>query len=178
MAGASATVRMDVQWGPRAEPERVLLDEKRVIVFSAPDVAGGYAITWTAKFTARERTVIDRTPPVRHSETGTWSGGYAGLSLRLADFGRGFRLTSSSGAVRQADVIAREWEWIDYSSPHTGEGVRLEILKAPGRRVFYHWPDHRFTNLSPVFDASIVLERGETLELAYRAKVHGKTGSR
>lgn len=42
------------------------------------------------------------------------------------------------------------------------------------RAVFYHWPDHRFTNLSPVFDGPIVLEKGETLELAYRATVHGK----
>ena len=172
--GASATVRMDVAWGPRAEPGRVLLDEKREIAFSAPDAEGGYTITWTAKFTARERTVIDRTPPVRDPKTGVWRGGYAGFSLRLADFGRSFKLTSSCGATGQPDVIAREREWIDYASPHTGEGVRLEILKAPGRRVFYHWPDHRFTNLSPVFDGPIVLEKGEELELAYRATAHGR----
>ena len=172
--GASAIVRMDVAWGPRAEPMRTLLDEKREIVFSAPDAAGGYTITWRAAFTARERTVIDRTSPYRRQKTGQWGGGYAGFSLRLADTGKAFAVTTSSGASNQADIVEREREWIDYSDPQTGEGVRLEILKAPGCRVFYHWPDHRFTNLSPVFDGPIVLEKGDTLELAYRATIHGR----
>lgn len=175
--GAAATVRMAVAWGPCAEPERVLLDERREIAFSAPDAAGGYVITWAAKFTARERTTIERTPPSRSQKTGFWRGGYAGFSLRLGVFARNCRLISSCGAVEQTDVVAREKEWIDYVDPHTGAGIRLEILKAPGRRVFYHWQDHRFTNLSPVFDGSIVLERGETLELAYRATVHPQVSS-
>ena len=170
--GAAATVRMAVAWGPRAEPGRGLLDERREIAFSAPDAAGGYTVTWTAKFTARERTTIDRTPPTRNPKTGFWRGGYAGFSLRLADFARSCRLVSSSGAEEQADVVAREKKWIDYVNPQTGAGIRLEILKAPGRRVFYHWQDRRFTNLSPVFDGPIVLEPGETLELAYRATIH------
>lgn len=173
-AGASAVVRMSVAWGPRAEPTRTLLDESREIVFSAPDGAGGYTVTWTAKFTARERTTIDRTPPVFNPKSGTWSGGYAGFSLRLADSGKELEVSTSGGLKGQADIIGRETGWIDYADPLTGEGVRLEILKAPGRRVFYHWPDHRFTNLSPVFDGPIVLEKGETRELSYRATVHGR----
>ena len=171
--GASAVVRMNVAWGPRAEPARTLLDEKREIVFSAPDAAGGYTVTWKAAFTARERTVIDRTPPYRRPKTGQWGGGYAGFSLRLSDAGKAFAVTTSSGAREQVDIVERERGWIDYADPKTGEGVRLEILTAPGRRVFYHWPDHRFTNLSPVFEGPIVLEKGETLELAYRATVRG-----
>ena len=175
--GASAVVRMDVAWGPCAEPARTLLDEKREIVFSAPDAAGGYTVTWKAAFTARERTVIDRTPPYRRPKTGQWGGGYAGFSLRLADAGKSFAVTTLSGAREQVDIVERERGWIDYADPKTGEGVRLEILKAPGRRVFYHWPDHRFTNLSPVFDGPTVLEKGETMELAYRATVHGHSCS-
>lgn len=170
--GASAVVRMEVAWGPRVEPERTLLEEKREIVFAAPDDAGGYAITWKATFTACERTVIDRTPPYRRPKTGQWGGGYAGFSLRLADAGKAFAVTTSSGAREQTEIVEHERGWIDYADPKTGEGIRLEILKTPGRRVFYHWPDHRFTNLSPVFDGPIVLEKGETLELAYRATVH------
>lgn len=172
--GASAVVRMSVAWGPRAEPTRTLLDESREIVFSAPDDAGGYTIDWTAKFTARERTTIDRTPPYRRPKTGQWGGGYAGFSLRFADAGKMFAVTTSSGAREQVDIVERERGWVDYVDPRTGEGIRLEIIKTPGRRVFYHWPDHRFTNLSPVFDRPIVLEKGETLELAYRVAVHGR----
>ena len=173
--GASAVVTQDVAWEPADGIGRTFLRERREISFSAPTPDGAYEIVWKGRFTAVERTVIDRTPPKWHAD-GRWSGGYAGFSLRLADACRDFRLVSSCGATNQADVVARERDWIDYVNPVDGHGIRLEILKAPGRRVFYHWPDHRFTNLSPVFDAPIVLEKGESLELAYRATVHGPVG--
>ena len=176
-AGASAVVTQDVVWEPNDGSGRTFLREKREISFSAPAADGSYAIVWKGLFTAVERTVIDRTPPKRNRD-GHWSGGYAGFSLRLSDACRDFRLVSSSGVTNQVDVVARERGWIDYVNPSDGNGIRLEILKAPGRRVFYHWQDHRFTNLSPVFDEPIVLEKGETLELAYRATVHGSDDGR
>ena len=169
--GAAAEVTQEIDWGPRAEPDRTFLREQRTVSFSAPDASGGFVIDWTARFTACERTTVDRTPPTLHGD-GHWSGGYAGFSLRLADGCRGFAVTTSSGATAQADIIARETGWIDYADPADGHGIRLEVVRAPGRRVFYHWTDHRFTNLSPVFDGPIVLEKGDTLELSYRATVH------
>jgi len=168
--GTNVIVTQEIDWGPREEPGRTFLREHREISFWTPAPDGSYAIVWRGRFTAVERTTIERTPPKQRAD-GRWSGGYAGFSLRLAD-GGAFDIRTRSGATAQPDVVARERDWIDYVKTSTGEGVRLEILKAPGRRVFYHWSDHRFTNLSPVFDAPLVLEPGETLELAYRATVH------
>ena len=169
--GASATVRLTLAWGPRNEPFAPVLDERRTITFSAPRDDGSYDIVWRARFTARERVEIERTPPY-HRKDGTWGGGYAGFSLRLEPgFAAAATTMSSCGATGQVDVVAREGRWIDYSDTAHG-GIRLEALKAPDRTTFYHWANRRFTNLSPIFNKPLTLERGETLELAYRAVVH------
>ena len=170
--GASASVRLMLAWGPRAEPFAPVLDETRTIVFSEPRKDGSYDIEWRAHFTARERVEIERTPPYRRKD-GTWGGGYAGFSLRLEPtFAAAAKTTSSCGATGQVDVVAREGRWIDYSVDAHG-GIRLEALKAPEPTTFYHWANRRFTNLSPIFGKPLTLERGETLELASRAVVHG-----
>lgn len=152
--GGGATVRMDVQWGPRKEPARVFLDERREIVFSEPDADGAYEIRWKARFTARETTVVERTPP-RTLADGRRRGGYAGLSLRLAGFAKTFACETDG---RRS---------ISYRSPKSGQVVRLRIVRAPETSFCYHWEDNRFTSLSPVFDKPLTLAPGETLDLEY-----------
>lgn len=167
----AAFLRMDVDWGPRGDPSRTFLSERREVRIAAPAANGDRVIEWRATFVARERTEIGRTPPYVRND-GSWGGGYAGFSLRLApEFASAATVSTSCGATSQKDIVDEEREWIDYSMPGRG-GIRLEVLKAPGRKVFYHWADRRFTNLSPVFDRPLTLEKGETLELAYRATVH------
>ena len=156
--GGGATVRMDVQWGPRNEPSRVFLDERREIVFSEPDKDGVYEIRWKARFTARETTVVERTPP-RTLADGRRRGGYAGLSLRLADFAKTF------------DCETDGRHSVSYRSPQSGQVVRLRIVRAPETSFCYHWEDNRFTSLSPVFDEPLTLASGETLELEYIVSV-------
>ena len=158
--GAGAVALLNVEWGPREDPGRVFLDEAREIVFSAPDESGAYEIRWKARFTAREPTVIDRTPP-RTLADGCRRGGYAGLSLRLADFAKTF--------VCETDGRRS----ISYRSPLSGQSIGVETVHAPATGACYHWEDNRFTSLSPVYDAPLTLAAGETLELEYAVSVRG-----
>jgi hypothetical protein len=77
-----ATLRLKVSY---THPSgRVDMSETRTLAISAPDRTGGYAIDWSADFTAGpEGAELGRTP-MPGEPGGQINGGYAGLSLRLA----------------------------------------------------------------------------------------------
>ena len=71
--GGACDVSLNIWYGPRAEPGRILLDEARTLAFSAPDAAGRYAIRAKHVFTAREKVVLNARRPIA----------YGGFSLRF-----------------------------------------------------------------------------------------------
>lgn len=167
--GDAAEVELDMAYRPRVpEDGAPLLVEKRTVSFSAPDARGGYTVTSRHLFTAKRDVVLDRTPPRAHS-TG---GGYAGFCMRLNPVFRSYGKTSSSGETGWEQILEKERKWMALTSPKTGHGVKLELLRSNPETRFYNWADNRFMGLSPVYAAPVALKAGETLDLLYRVTVY------
>ena len=63
----------------------------RKIAVSAPDRDGRYRIDWEGAFTAGKQDVL--------LQEGTAGGGYAGMSIRISQATKDWRLTDSEGRV-------------------------------------------------------------------------------
>ena len=162
-SGAACDVKLKLWYGPRNEPGRVLLDEERTVSFSAPDEKGGYRITATHRFTAREKVTFDCRRPI----------GYGGFSLRMASLMREFTLTGEGGTPDAAKNVAgpKEMTAVTYTCPKTGHGVTVRMLAPlPAERI-YTWADHRFANPVPMYAEPLVLEPGGKMELRYEVTV-------
>ena len=78
---------------------RVDLTERRELRVSAPHSDGSYTIDWRAHFTAgAEGAELDRTP-LPGEPKGAVNGGYAGLSIRLANEPLTIGFVSTAGAI-------------------------------------------------------------------------------
>ena len=143
------------------DAEGAALSENRTVDFLPPDEVGGYAILSEHEFTALKDVTLDRTPPHAKPD-GTMAGGYAGLTLRLAE----------SAAARFA---ARKdgQEFVEFTDPANGESVLLHAYEQPEGAKFYAWPDRRMLNLSPVWNGPLALKAGEKLRLRYAIQVKG-----
>ena len=170
--GLDCTVKLNLEYGPRAAKEPVLTEE-RTIEIDPPDPNGGYTINVRHVFTARQDVTLDRTPPHGSTATGKWGGGYAGPTLRLSQSAAAaFGVRGFAGGETPAAVTGTETKFIDFADPATGEGVTFTQVAAPPSARFYVWPDKRMINPSPVYTGPLALKKGETLELAYRLAVH------
>lgn len=85
-----------IYYADKSEP---LMEEDRIIRFSAPGKDGSYTMDWKSRFLAGEKElVLDRTP-VPGEEGGVGHGGYAGFSLRLSRETIGWKFLNSSELV-------------------------------------------------------------------------------
>jgi hypothetical protein len=106
----SAQIEISIGYHPPQEPD--VLTEKRSLVVSAPDENGCYYIDWRSVFTAGEYDVLlDRTP-IPGQKNGKSYGGYAGLSLRMAEQTKNWQFLSSEGPLKPESRGAR---WVDFS---------------------------------------------------------------
>ena len=174
--GLDCTVTLELDYRARGA-ESPVLHERRIVQIDPPDSKGGYIITTKHRFTAIEDAVLERTPPKGNPDTGKWSGGYAGPTLRLSsDAAAAFEVRGCSGGRSPAEVTGRETGFLDFADPRTGEGVMFAQIAAPETSRFYIWKDKRMINASPVYTGPVTLKKGETLELSYRLKVHVGNG--
>jgi hypothetical protein len=161
--GGACDVALKMWYGPRAEPGKVLMDEERVVSFSAPDEKGGYTIRSSHKFTAREQVTLDCRRPV----------GYGGFSLRMASLVRDFKVSGEGGTPDSGRNVAgpEGMKSVTYRDPATGHGVTMRVLKSiPSERI-YTWADHGFANPVPMYGKPVMLKPGEKLELEYEVQV-------
>ena len=169
--GLDCTVTLELDYRARGS-ESPVLHERRIVQMDPPDSKGGYIITTKHRFAAIEDTVLERTPPKGNPDTGKWSGGYAGLTLRLsADAASAFDVRGCSGGRSSAEVTGRETKFLDFFDQKTGERVIFTQIAAPETSRFYVWKDKRMINASPVYTGPLSLKKGQTLELSYRLKV-------
>ena len=170
--GLDCVAEMTLEYGPRAEKDPVLA-ENRYVTIDPPDAKGGYVISVRHRFKALKDAVLDRTPPHGDVKKGRWGGGYAGATLRLDPaFAKVADVRGFAGGDTPAACTGVETKFLDFTDPATGEGVTFTQLAAPASARFYLWPDKRMINPSPVYAAPLTLKKGETLELAYRLAVH------
>lgn len=161
----SARVEMALNYHLPDKPP--LMTEKRVLEVSAPDAKGNYYIDWLAIFTAgSEDLTLERTPPKN------FSGGYAGLSCRMAKEVKGWTYTSSEGVTTSKENYGKKARWLDYS-----KGGGITIFDHPSNlRHPTTWYPNEMPFFSPalVFAEPYTLGAGKTLTLRYRVLVHSE----
>ena len=162
----SATVNLDLSYHPPGKAP--VMTEKRVLSISAPDSKGNYSIDWDCVFTAgAEDLKLDRTVPYH------WSGGYAGLGLRMPAGLKNWTFTSSEGIVGATNNYGKSARWLDFSK---GGGVAM--FDNP-QNLRYPTPWYPNTNMpwltpAPLFNEPYLLAAGKTLHLRYRVLVHSE----
>jgi len=186
MAGDDRTARisMDLAYRPAGE-EAAVLTERRTIDVSAPDAEGLYSMDWTCVFNAVREVLLDRTPLPGEPGGQAW-GGYAGLSLRLAENLAEREAMTSDGAVTEwsDDRYRGRHAALDYSGLIDGRPAGVAILDHPGNpRSPTPWYVIRSSEMSFFTPALLcyepmTLRPGERLTLRYRVTVHpGRWGA-
>jgi hypothetical protein len=170
----SARVTMDLAY--RDPAGATVLTERRTLEMSAPDAEGGYAIDWTGVFTAGEGEVtLDRTPLAGQPGGFVW-GGYAGLSIRLAN-------AMQEREAVTPDVAAAFDEHQNHRGRHTalayqglfgGRPAGVAVMDHPKNpdapTPWYVIRSSPMTYFSPALlhDAPRTMAPGETMTLRYR----------
>lgn len=173
----SADISMTLGYRPAAGGEPVLEEERRIKI-SPPQNDGSYRIDWESRFTATSGDVLlDRTPPKERS-----SGGYAGLSIRLAKDLTERQAISSEGTVTfdAGHRYRGHAPAIDYSGRIDGQWVGVAFLDHPSNpRHPTPWylirsPTMGYINAALLNDRPLNLESGKSLVLRYRLIVHAR----
>jgi type 1 glutamine amidotransferase len=179
-AGNDFRARIDVDIAYRPAGEVIpVLTEKRMIAITPPDREGAYAIDWTCVFTAAADVVLDRTPLPGEPGGQSW-GGYAGLSLRLAEGLTERQAMTSDGPVATwaEDRYRGRHTALDYSGLVEGRPAGIAILDHPANpRSPSPWYVIRSAEMSFFTPAvlcfePLTLRAGEALVLRYRVLVH------
>ena len=162
-AGGACDAWIDLWYGPRAQPGRVLLDERRKMSFSAPAADGSYTMRSKHLFTTREKVVLDARRPVA----------YGGFSLRMDPMVRGFRMEGVGGSPSADKNVGgpKGMTAVRLVDPANGHGVEVKMLAPLAGERIYTWSDHCFVNPMPLYEQPISLEPGETVSLDYEVKV-------
>jgi len=160
------------------EEGRVLAEERELEI-SAPAADGSYAIDWTSRFTALvDEVVLDRTPPPGQPG-GKAYGGYAGLSLRLAQLeDRAAATTSGPVEFNEQQRFRGRSYAFDYHGELGGRAAGIAILDLERDALLATpWYAIRSGNMSFFTPAVLCYEplrlrRGDGLTLRYRVFVH------
>jgi HEAT repeat protein len=180
----SATILLTLTYHP---PDGApVLTEERKITVSAPDRDGRYQIDWQGAFTAGKQDVL--------LQGGTTGGGYAGMSVRISQTTKDWRLIDSEGRVDLSggpvakNTHGQQARWMDFSvvDTATGEIGGIAILQHPSTFRFpTHWHNvmddkFRFGYFSPapLWAEPYTLGAGKTLKVSYRILVHPGRGSK
>jgi hypothetical protein len=159
----------------RREEAAVLSEERRLLV-SAPDENGCYYIDWLSIFRAGDNDVLLDRAPNSGEEHGKSYGGYAGLSLRMAEDARYWQFVGSEGAL-EAEGRGSKSRWVDFSGG-IGDGgfAGVTIFDHPEnpRYPSSWWLSGSMPYWSPalLFEEPYTLAAGESVTLRYRVFVH------
>ena len=159
----SARVEMELSYHlPQQAP---VLTEKRLLVVSAPDEQGNYAIDWDSTFVVGAQDVkLDRTPILGQPGGQSW-GGYAGLSVRLPEAAKKWTFTGAANG--------QHGDWVDFSRP-TGGGVAIvDSPKNPRHpSLWYLIQNMPFFTPAFLYKEPYALPSGKSLTLCYRVVIH------
>ena len=161
--GGACDVVLSLWYGPRAEPGKVLLEEKRRVSFSEPDAKDGYTIRSKHVFTARDTVKFDCRRPV----------GYGGFSLRMASMMGKFEMSGVGGDPSHDRNVGgpKEMTAVRYVDPVSGHGIDVKMLAPLETERIYTWSDHRFVNPMPIYEKPLELKAGESFTLDYMVDV-------
>jgi hypothetical protein len=170
----SARIEMSIGYHPAKEP--AVLTEKRVLSAGAPDSDGCYYIDWLSIFTAGDKDVLlDRTG-LPGEKNGKSYGGYAGLSLRMAEHAKNWQFLGSEGPLKP-ESRGNKARWVDFSGDITAGGsAGVAVFDHPDnpRHPSSWWLSGSMPYFSPalLFDKGYTLPAGRSLKLRYRILIH------
>jgi len=170
----SAQIEMSIIYHPPQKP--AVLTEKRTLAVSTPDKNGCYYIDWLSIFTAGENDVLlDRTP-IPGEKNGKSYGGYAGLSLRMAEHTKNWQFLGSEGPLKPESRGSKA-RWVDFSGSIADGGFAgVTIFDHPDnpRHPSSWWLSGSMPYFSPaiLFHKPYTLPAGKTLTLRYRILIH------
>jgi len=169
----SAEIVVHLDYHPPDRPP--VLTEERTLLISPPDEKGCYRIGWYSLFEAETEVVLDRTP-LESEEGGKPWGGYAGLSIRLAEDSTDWLPFNSEGGTGLEGTKAKRADWCCYTlTTGSGGNASIAFFDHPGNpRHPTPWytivqPEVPFGYFSPalLYEESMTLKPGENLELRY-----------
>jgi len=161
----------------RPDRETVVIVDRRSIVETDLGVDDAYALDWSIALEPQTDVVLDRTPFT------TW-GGYGGLALRGRSDWTDTRLLLDDGSERER-VFGVPSAWCDLSGLVDGGTAGILLLHGPGnprhpvpwygstRAATYGdegWSN--FLNAAFLWDESLTVAAGETLQFEFRVVVH------
>jgi hypothetical protein len=170
----SADIEMMLSYHRPGGP--AVLTEKRLIAVSAPDKNGRYHIDWHSTFTAGEKDVLLSRTPIPGEQGGMGWGGYAGLSIRMAEAARGFQFVDSRGR-KDKQIHGKKARWVDFSGElPNGKEAGITILDHP-ENLWHPSPwyvEKGMPYFSPavLFNKSYKIEAKKSLTLWYRILIH------
>ena len=175
----SATIKMTLSYHPPEKPE--VLSEVRTIAVSRPDEHGAYYIDWQSVFTASGDVdvKIDRTP-IGGQPGGRGWGGYAGLSIRMAEATRGWSFLNSDGNKGKGGIHGKSALWLHASGKTpSGKDAGLTMMDHPSNMrhpsIWYLEPGMPYFSPAVVFKEPHTLKKGESFTLTYRVFVRSCT---
>lgn len=155
-----------------------VLAEERVIELEAPSANGGYSMSWVGVFTAKSDVVLDRTP-LPNEPDGKVYGGYAGLSLRLAQgFGGVKAFTSEGDCVFTDERFRGKSLFLDYAGTVDGREVGVAMLdhpcnlNTPSPWYAINGREMRFFSPAVICFGPHRMKADEKLTLRYRVILH------
>ncbi|MHC4621072.1 MAG: DUF6807 family protein, partial [Planctomycetota bacterium] len=149
-----------------------MLTERRTLTVSTPDDSGCYYIDWLSVFTAGGNDVLlDRTP-ILGERNGKSYGGYAGLSLRMAEHTRDWQFLGSEGPL-EPESRGSKARWVDFTGKVAeGRLAGVAVFDHPDnpRHPSSWWLSGSMPYFSPaiLFHKPYTLPAGKTLTLRYR----------
>jgi hypothetical protein len=174
----SATLLLSLTYHPANGPP--VLTEERKISVSRPDPDARYRIDWQGAFTAGKQDVV--------LQGGTAGGGYAGLSVRISQSTKEWRLIDSEsridtpGGPVAKNTHGQKARWADFSVVDSATG------EAAGIAIFQHTSSFRYPTRwhnilndqvpfgyfspAPLWAEPYTLGAGMTLTVRYRVFVH------
>lgn len=172
----SARIELALEYAPVGGD--VLLRERRVLEVSPVAEDGSFTVDWDCGFTAAQDCLFDRTPPPG-APNGRANGGYAGLSLRLANLGERQAVTSNGAVVwNKDDRFRTKAPAMEYDGVLDGREVGAAILDHPDNlnapTPWYAIHNKAMTFFTPavICDQPHRLPAGERLRLRYRVCLH------
>ena len=170
----SAHIVMNLRYHPAAKS--TVMTEMRVITVSAPDVNGRYRIDCYSLFTAGEKDVLLSRTPIPGEQGGKDWGGYAGLSVRMAQATRGWQFVDSEGR-QDKQAHGKKARWVDFSGGlPNGREAGITIFDHPDnlRHPSPWYVEKGMPYFSPavLFDKPYTIDARESLELWYRILIH------
>ncbi|MHC4476160.1 MAG: DUF6807 family protein [Planctomycetota bacterium] len=165
----SARIEMSIRYHPAKEP--AVLSEERVLCVQAPGKDGSYYIDWHSTFTAGDKEVLlDRTG-LPGEKNGKSYGGYAGLSLRMAEHAKNWQFLSSEGPLKP-ESRGNKARWVDFRGDIGGVAV-FDHPDNP-RHPSSWWLSGSMPYFSPavLFEKPYTLAAAKSLELRYRILIH------